>query len=291
MHIAHPTADDIAELKQYVDIHPLVLDEFATPTLRPRATQYPGGIFLTVHIPLYNVEERTTYSAELDIIITQTHIVTGYRDDIYQLNHLFESIAASKDQQQLHMNESPAHVLYLILDTLINSCFGRMEHITKNIDSIDNGVFHDNDNNMVKEISIVKRDILNFRRIMMPQRAIIESLLQKDEQFVPRTLRPYFQDLIGTNIRIWNTLESQKETIESLEDTNNTLLSNALNEKMRFITVFSVIVLPSTLYANLLGINTPVPLGHNINGFYIHLGVIITIGIATVVFFRWRRWI
>ncbi len=291
IHIAHPTKEDVAVLGEQINLHPIVLEEFSTPTLRPRAVQYPEGIFLTVHIPLYNIEERTTYSAELDIIITPTHIVTGYRTEIYQLNELFESLNKDEKLRAHHMSKTPAHLLYLILDTLINSCFGRLAHITRNIDSIEDGVFHDDEREMVREISVVKRDILNFRRIVMPQRAILESLLQKDERFIPKELRPYWQDVIGTNTRIWNTLESQKETIESLEDTNNTLLSHKLNERMKFIAIFSVIMLPSTFYANLLGINTPIPLGHNLNGFWMHTGVIFVLAIITVISFRKLKWI
>ena len=289
--IDNPTDSDLAYLKEHFPIHPLAVEEFATPTMRARATQYPDGIFLAIHIPLYNVEERTTYSAELDIIITQTHLVTGHRTDIYQLHQLFDELEAAKGNIDELQHHTPAGLLYVILDKLINSCFGRLERIATNIDRIEDGVFHDNEKDMVKEISIVKRDILNFRRTIMPQRSILESLTQKEDRFIPRELHPYIRDLIGTNIRLWNMLESQKETIESLEDTNNTLLSYKINEKMRIITIFSVLVLPSTLYANLLGINTPVPLGHNINGFWIHLGVMALIGFITLVFFRWRKWI
>ncbi len=289
--IDDPTEKDIAYLKENFDIHPLAVEEFATPTMRARASHYPNGIFLAVHIPLYNVEERTTYSAELDIILTETHLVTGHRTDIYQLHELFDELSANGGKMEQPQLESPAGLLYVILDKLINSCFGRLERIAKNIDRIEDGVFHDNEKSMVREISVVKRDILNFRRTIMPQRSILESLTQKDDRFIPRELHPYIRDLVGTNIRLWNMLESQKETIESLEDTNNTLLSYKINEKMRIITIFSVLVLPSTLYANLLGINTPVPLGHNLNGFWIHVGIMIFIGFLTLIFFRWRKWI
>ncbi|HHH12312.1 MAG TPA: hypothetical protein ENJ77_00355, partial [Candidatus Moranbacteria bacterium] len=223
--IDNPTEKDLDYLRENFSVHPLAVEEFASPTMRARASQYSDGIFLSVHIPLYNIDERTTYSAELDIILTETHLVTGHRTDIYQLHELFEELAKDKSARGNSGTTdlpvaSPAGLLYLVLDRLINSCFGRLDRIAANIDRIEDGVFHDNEKGMVKEISVVKRDILNFRRTIMPQRSILESLLQKEEKFIPRELHPYIRDLIGANIRLWNTLESQKETIESLEDTN-----------------------------------------------------------------------
>jgi len=289
--IDQPTAADIAQLRTLIDIHPLAIDEFQTPTVRARATQYHNGIFMAIHIPLFDKEERATYPAELDIILTRTHIVTGHTHEIYQLDAFFDRFAESKELQTKEVGSGPAYLLHAILNLMLNSCFPRLDHITQNIDAIEDGVFHGDSKRMVEEISVVKRDILNFRRTVMPQRSIIESLLHKDATFIPQDLVPYIRDLAGTNTRIWNMLESQKETIESLEDTNDTLLSHALNEKMSALTLVSVITLPATLYASVLGINAFIPLQNHQYGFVIHLSVMLTLVIVTALFFKWRRWI
>lgn len=285
------TQANITKLKTLVQIHPLAIEEFATPTLRARATQYHNGIFLAIHIPLFDRKEQATYSAELDIILTDTHIVTGHKDDIYQLDAFFDRFSKDTTLQTKHLGDGPAYLLHAILDTMLNSCFGRLEHIDKNIDEIESGVFHGNEKQMVEKISFVKRDILNFRRAMMPQRSIIESLFKKDARFIPDDLYPYLHDLAGVNTRLWNILESYKETIESLEDTNDALLSHKLNEKMRVLTIFSVLILPSTLYSSVLGINAMIPLEHHPHGFWIHLSIILTLAIVTATFFKLRRWI
>lgn len=144
---------------------------------------------------------------------------------------------------------------------------------------------------MVQELSIVKRDILNFRRTLMPQRSILESIVSQPPAVVPAKIKPYFHDLVGTNIRLWNTLESAKETVASLEETNNSLLSDKINTKMRILTIFSVILIPMTLYANVLGINTPIPLGESPNGFLTHIAIMGLISIFTIVVFKIFKWI
>lgn len=286
-----PTQKDVTYLQENFDVHPLAIEEFMTPTFRPRATKYSNCLFLTVHIPLFDVKERTTYPGEIDILLTRSHLITGHRKSIYQLDQFQEKLQKSIGKRRLYMSDTPAHLLYQLLKILLESCFPRVDHITKNIDEIEDHIFAGKEREMVTELSIVKRDILNFRRTLMPQRSILESIVAQPPSVVPQKIKPYYQDLVGTNIRLWNTLESAKETISSLEETNNSLLSEKINTKMRVLTIFSAILIPMTLYANVLGINTPIPLGENHNGFLIHISIMGLISVFTIVLFRIFKWI
>lgn len=286
-----PSADDVLYLQENFNIHPLAIEEFTTPTFRPKATQYGNCMFLTIHIPLFDVITRTTYPAELDIVLTKNHLITGHAQSIYQLDDFFEKIKNSEGKKRLYLNQSPAHLLYNLLEILIESCFPRLDHISQNLDNIEKQVFSGREKEMVFEISVVKRDILNFRRTLKPQRSILESLAQKDSLLISANLKPYFQDLIGTNIRIWSDLESKKETIESLEETNNSLLSNKLDQTMKILTIFSAVMMPMTVYSNILAMSADIPLGKNPLGFWIHILIMLFISGLTITIFRIRKWL
>ncbi len=285
-----PSADDIQYIQENFNIHPLALEEFMTPTFRPIVTQYDNCLFLTIHIPLFDVKTRTTYPAEVDIVLAKNYLITGHTCRIYQLDDFISKLEKSEGKRRLHMDKTPAHLLYDILSLLIESCFPRLDHIAQNLDKIENNVFNGKEKEMVFEISIVKRDILNFRRTLKPQRSILESLSQKSSHLIPKELKPYFQDLVGTNIRIWNDLESKKETIESLEETNNSLLSNKLNLTMKVLTIFSAIMLPMTVYSNILAMSADIPFGKNPLGFWIHIGIMVIISILTITIFKLKKW-
>ncbi|HDZ85419.1 MAG TPA: hypothetical protein ENH35_02665 [Candidatus Moranbacteria bacterium] len=286
-----PDADDVLYLQEKFDIHPLAIEEFITPTIRPKATQYDNCLFLTIHIPLFDVNERTTYPGELDIVITKDHLITGHKYKIYQLSEFFRKLLESEGKRRVYMEDSPAHLLYHLLEILIESCFPRLDHVIEHLDSVEEEIFRGNEKDMVREISIVKRDILNFRRTMKPQRSILESITQKESPLVPESIKPYYHDLIGTNIRIWNTLESVKETTESLEETNNSLLSNKLNLTMKVLTIFSAIMLPMTVYSNILAMSAEIPFGDHPYGFWIHIGIMLFISLLTITIFKLRKWL
>jgi magnesium transporter len=189
------------------------------------------------------------------------------------------------------MSDSPGRLLHDLLEMLLESCFPKLDHISRKLDFVEREIFAGNEKEMVLEISVVKRDILNFRRTMKPQRSVLESLAQKDYSLIEPALKPYFQDLIGTNIRIWNNLESSKETVESLEETNNSLLSNKLNLTMKVLTIFSAIFLPITVYSNILAMSADIPFGKNPFGFWIHLAIMLLIVFLTMILFKIKKWL
>ena len=286
-----PSANDILSIQKKYNLHPLIIEEFFTPTLRPKATQYDNSLFLSIHIPLYDTENKTTYPAEIDIVICENTLITSHDRDIFQLNDFFNELKNDKDKKEIYMNQSPSALLRFIIEMLLESCFPKLDHISNKLDNVENEIFAGHEKEMVFEISLVKRDILNFRRTMKPQRSVFESLVQKDFQLIEPELKPYYQDLIGTNIRIWNNLESAKETIESLEETNNSLLSNKLDLTMKVLTIFSAVMLPMTVYSNILAMSADIPFGKDPSAFWIHLTIMFLLSGITISIFKIKKWL
>ncbi|MCX6762030.1 MAG: magnesium transporter CorA family protein [Candidatus Moranbacteria bacterium] len=287
---AEPNADDILKIQKRFNLHPLVVEEFSTPTLRPKAAEYDNCVYLAIHIPLYDSENKTTYPGELDIVICENTLITSHDVEIYQLTEFFNELKKNKQKRELYMNQSPGALLRYLLEMLLESCFPRLDHISKKLDNIEKEIFAQHEKEMVFEISLVKRDILNFRRTMKPQRTVFESLTQ-EHKFIEKELRPYFQDLIGTNIRIWNMLESAKETIESLEATNNSLLSNQLDMTMKVLTIFSAILLPLTVYSNIMSMSTNIPFHTSPLAFWFHVSIMLALAVFTFIIFKLKKWL
>lgn len=287
-----PTQEDISYLNEHFDLHPLVIEELITPSYQPRVLRYSNCLFFSLHVPLFDVKERTTYPGELDIILTKDYLITGHRHPIYQIGKFLDDLESSPQARREYFEDTPAHTLYRLLQILLESCFPKLKHISDRLDFIETQVFAGLEKEMVAEISVVKRDILNFRRTLKPQRSLLESITLLDQPFIPRELKIYFQDLISTNIRIWNMLESSKETIEALEATNNSLLSNKLDQTMKVLTIFSAVILPLSVYSNAMSMNViNLPFDGTQHGFWFHLVIMIILSLSTLFIFKWKRWI
>lgn len=285
-----PSADEILLLKK-LKLHPLALEEFSTPSARPKASLYGNCLYLTLHIPLFDKLNRRTFPSELDIVLTDKYLITGHDQDIYQLRDFFSKLNRSKKLQEKYMSQSPGYLLYYLVEMLLESCFPKIDHINKNLDNIEEEIFKGNEKQMVHEISFVKRDILNFRRTLKPQKSVLESLARDNYPLLEPELRPYYQDLIGTNIRVWSALENAKETVEALEGTNDALLSNKLNTTMKVLTIFSAIMLPMTVISSVLSMSMNIPLAHSSHAFWIYVVGMLVISAITILIFKLKRWI
>jgi magnesium transporter len=289
--IMEPNADDVLSIQKKYKLHPLVVEEFSTPTLRPKASEYESCMYLAIHVPLFDTINKTTYPGEIDIVICGGTLITAHDKDIYQLTEIFKDLKASGKQREKYMSTSPGALLHSLMEMLLESCFPKLDHITKKLDYIEEEIFAGHEKEMVLELSLVKRDILNFRRTMKPQRSVFESLAQKEYHLIESNLKAYFQDLVGTNVRVWNALESAKETVESLEATNNSLLSNKLNMTMKVLTIFSAIMLPLTVYSNIMSMSVTVPLHASPLAFWFHVGMMLVLAVVTYALFKLRKWL
>ena len=127
---------------------------------------------------------------------------------------------------------------------------------------------------IVRDISNVKQEIINFRRVVRPQRAALKDL-EATKRYIPDDLEIYFDDINDASERIWDMLENYKEVVEALESTNESVLSHRINDTFRVLTAISVIVLPLTLIASIWGMNTKVPGEGSHAGFFAIVGVMV----------------
>ena len=110
----------------------------------------------------------------------------------------------------------------------------------------------------MRDLSNAKQEIINFRKIVRPQRAALHDL-ERTKRYIPEGLDIYFDDINDANERVWDMLENFKEVIEGLESTNESVLSHRLNDLLRILTVLSVIFLPLTLLSGIFGHEHPCP--------------------------------
>jgi len=157
---------------------------------------------------------------------------------------------------------------------------------------IEDQVFQGNEREMLQEISHVKADIINFVTIVNPQGEILESLRKEGKSFFGDELQPYFGHLLGDWSQSRHTLEGYKLSIESLEQTNNSLLTDKTNEIVKVLTMFSVIVFPLTLLAAIFGMNTrDLPLTGYAGDFWIISGIMVVGILGMIGFFKLKKWL
>ena len=132
-----------------------------------------------------------------------------------------------------------------MLDDLFDYCFPILDKIGHKLDALEDDVFEGAPNEVVRDISNAKQEIISYRKIIKPERSTLRLLERHVERFLPEELDLYFDDIVDAAERIWDILDNYKEVIEALESTNESVISHRQNDMLRILTVFSVVLLPA----------------------------------------------
>lgn len=291
--IQKPDQKVLDELKEKFNLHPFIIQQFLPALRRPKIEEYPDQLFIVLHFPIYNQKTRQTEVAELDLIIIGETLITSHNDNIPSLETFF-SDCQLQDYHQARYFQSKGYLLFSLLDWLIDSCLPMLDHISEKIEEIEHNVFQGMEKEMLTEISIVKKDIIDFRRAVKPQRSVLEILGKKSQRFFGARLKPLSQEVVGSSIRVWNVLENHRELISSIEQTNNSLLSYKLNDIMKFLTVVSFITFPLSVIVGFFGMNifgSFPKIGEGRDTWLIILIVMLISAGIMVAYFRKKKWL
>lgn len=297
LNIINASTKDIDYLKKKFKFHQLDLDDASAHkhAQRPKINFQSNYIFMVLLFPAYNRKTREIRPAEIDIFLTKDHLITIHYNQLAPLRDFFENCLKNKNERDLYVSGNPAMLLYEILERLYVSLFPMTDHLSEDINNIEKNIFTGNEREMVREILVVKRNIVYFRKIMQFHRNILRNFIKVQLKMFGKNetkIDAYYNDLFDHVHSIWDILENYQQTIDALEDTNTTQVSFKLNDIMRTLTVFSVIVFPLTLLAAIFGMNVSgVPILGGENDFYKIIGIMFIASIGMYSYFRYKKWI
>lgn len=281
--IKDPTVADIEQLKHEFDIHHLILDQVIPPSHRSKVEQFEDFLYLVIYFPVYNKESRQTETRELDIIIGKKLIITSHYKSIIPLKELFDQCNLYEEMQEQYM-QNPSMLIYYLIENMHQHSLPKLDNIARKIDRVEKEVFEGREKEMLNEIAIIKRDILNMSKAIKPEQGVILSLKKIYNNI-------YFQDLASSYSYIRNILENHQHMIESLEETNNTLLSHKLNEIVKILTIISFITFPLSVIAGIFGMNVFMGFSMHRLTFWIILAFMAIMSIIMTIYFKKKRWL
>ena len=289
--IVHPGEAELNLLSRTYNFHPLHLDDTLSKIQRPKIDDSDNYTFVVMHFPVYSKLVRVTTPSEVDIFVGPSYVITVHSGNLKPLSRFFKQCTDDPTIQAASMGRSSGYLLYLIIDKLVDYCFPILNKINANIEQVEDEIFEERVRQTVYEISVIRRDVIAFRRIIKPLMPVIGSLERKQRPFLHEEMEEYFGDIYDHLNKIWDTLEDYKEVIEGLSDTINSLTSNRINEIIKVLTIISVILLPLTLISGIYGMNVPLPAQSHELAFVIVMGLMASVIVVMLAFFKWKKWI
>ncbi|TFH36796.1 MAG: magnesium transporter [Dehalococcoidia bacterium] len=295
VYIERPTEAEAQYLQETYGFHPLEIDDVLSRAQRPKIDEDDDHLFIVMQFPVFDKKIRVTRPSEVDIFIGENYVVTVHcNGDLGPLSKFFRECQTREESRVAYLGRSSGYLLYHIIDRLVNYCFPILNRLTENIAEIEDLIFTESVPETVRAISVLRRDLISFRRVIRLQIPVIETLEQEDYPFFKEEQEVYFGDIADHVRKIWDGLEDCKEVVDGLYETSNWFTSHRIQEIMRVLTIITVVLAPLTLLSGIYGMNVPLPGGverGSMTSFLGMLALMSATGIAMLGFLRHRHWI
>jgi len=259
---------------------------------RPKIQKHKDYLFLILHFPVFH--EDYIISGEIEFFIGHGFLITMHDNKIKELNHFFDLCKKDSNSLLAYEFESSAILLYELLNKLMSGSYHLLDKNSIAIDNVESIIFSQEQKVAASQILNLRHNIINLRKILQNHKNILKKLSEMESSLVPvKKLKNYYYQLVEHSKRIWEILDNQKEMIEALHDTNESLLNYKISDIMKTLTIFSVIVFPLTLLAAIFGMNTMkgMPFIYTENGFWIIIAIMLVGCLSMLLFFERKRWL
>lgn len=286
---------EIAEpILRSFNFHPLAIDDALQETHTPKIDDWGDYIYIVLNIMNYKHEHGIFESEidELDIFLGKTFVIT-FHD---QLISAIEDAWAACQRDARHVQDGPDHLLYRITDALVNSYMPLVEQIDHQIDHIEDQVFDNPSRNTLEQIFALKRILLSMRRIILPQREVLNKLARDDYRVIDPKDKVFFRDIYDHLVRLHDINESLRDLVSGAMDTYLSVINNRMNEVMKTLAIITTLFMPITFVTGFFGMNFFEPVANLVGWttrqvFEITVGVMLGLPIIMYLWMRRRTWL
>src|SRR3954447_26215134 len=212
IHIERPRQVDRAWLEERFEFHPLDYEDVFSRNQRPKVDEYDDYLFIVLHFPRYDKTVARLNAAEVDIFVGADYLITLPNEEMQPISYLFERCRASEELRESLFSKGPGYLLYKIVDDSVDASFPMLAKMGNKLERIEEEIFEGQGGaEVVRDISNVKQEIINFRKIVRPQRTAFRDLERNKARYIAEDLDIYFEDIIDASERAWDLLENYKE--------------------------------------------------------------------------------
>lgn len=291
MNIEDPVEGIIDLLKDDFQFHILDFKDVLGENLRPKIDVYKNYFFLVLHFPKFSRQARKIFEQEIDIFLGADFLITIQGKRNKTLYKTFHRLAHNKKSKAEFMGQGSGILFYKLLEVLYQTSFPILDYLGRGINKLEEDVYGERGKGVVTELAIIRRNILNFKKMIDPQRFVVDNLVHLKSKFLPRDLGVYFDDIHDYIEEIWVILTNYKDIVDGLSVTNEAMISHRINEVIKTLTIISVALLPLTLLSGIYGMNIKLPLAKTPQAVWGLFGVVLFLIAAAIIILRKKRWL
>jgi magnesium transporter len=286
MDVSNPGEEEGAFLRDEMGLHPLAVEDCLRGRQRPKMDRYPGYFFLVAYAASVNPERDRMALKEFHLFLGQSFLVTVHDHRVEEVSEIMARWRALPDRF-----EDVGALAHSLLDAIVDDYFPAVEHFAERTERIEREIFEGGVVRM-PEILLLRHELLLLRRAVAPLRDVLSTLLRRDLPFLRPEMGFYFQDVHDHTMRVTEEIDALREILSALLDAQFSTSANQLNQTMRMMTAWSIILMSMTLVAGIYGMNFLfMPELEWRWGYAGALALMAGIGASLIAYFRRRGWL
>lgn len=292
INVINPGRQELSSLQERFNFEMEDLETCLPPLQWTKMVERPNYVFVVLLFPFYDEAIKTIKSAEVDIFITKNMVVTLHNNQLPQIEKLFNSCLNDTAGNICRVSDT-GEFIFDLMNVIFESLAPIILNLSNTIDEIEDQMFDAFEKGIIKDILLIKTNIVNMKKALSGKSLIIRRLDGLNDRFFnSKTINVRAATALNYVQEIHEVLSSYKETIDAFHETASSLLNYRVSEIMKTLTIFSVIVFPLTLLAAIFGMNSQwIPLVDNELGFWYIIIMMVGSAGGMLAFFKWRKWI
>ena len=289
--VRQASSEQVIEIGEDFDLHPLVVEDIRSRIQRPKVDVYDEYLFIVLKFPVHDKETRLNEAAEIDFIVGPDFFMTFHDGSLRPLVTMIDSIFESDEMSIELLRASPSHLLYQVVDRLVDYLVPVVPRLEERVAAVEEMIFNSQALDTVQEISVVQRDLISLRRILRPQLPILNRFEIASLPFMDDDMDDYWGDITDHLGRTLDSLEELSEILAALSDTHDKLMSHRMNDVIKTLTIFSVVMLPLSLVTGFFGMNVPLPGAARWLTTIVVVLLMAGVSIGMIEYFRRKQWL
>jgi magnesium transporter len=287
-----PAAEDEPILLNVFGFHPLAVDDALQESHVPKVDDWDQYLYVVLHAIAIGADRSELATLELDVFLGPNYIVTHHDAPIPAVGHVWES--SQRDER--YLSRGTDHVLYRIVDEMVAAYMPVVEKIDEAVETLEDEIFDRPTPRNLAELIQLKRSLLHLRRIIAPQREVLNKLARDDYPVIDAKDRVFFRDVYDHLVRLHDINESMRDLVAGALDTYLSVINNRMNDIMKTLTVITTLFMPLTFLTGFFGMNFFAPVAQPLQTwtallpFWITLGVMISAPVGMIFWLRRRGW-
>jgi magnesium transporter len=283
-----PQEREIALLRDEFHFHPLAIEDATKHHERPKVETFEGYYFIVFYSMGYDKQRGSVVTHPINLFIGANYLVSVHQGNISAIQDTIRRWQANTEE----FGREIGALLYELLDAIVDDYFPVIDELADRVEQIEEGIFERFSEGALQDVFALKRDLLAARRIVAPERDVLNVLIRREVPIFDSHTIQYLQDVYDHIVRITDSIDTYRDLLSSALDAFLSVQSNRLNQVVKVLTITSIVLMSDALIAGIYGMNFEfMPELDWQFGYPFAIGLMVLVSVTLVVFFRWRKWL